>query len=151
MTTTTNARATRKPAIVLGMRDHESLTLLADRNLDRSPAVCERLYEELDRARIVTEDKLRPDIVRMGTTLRYVSAGAEARTVTLVYPKEADIAAGRISILTPIGVALIGLSEGQSIDWIAPDGNRHKLTLERVLAHAGKPVAAVAEGAGTAP
>lgn len=148
MTATTN-RATRKPAIVLCARDHESLSLLADRNVDRSPAVCERLYEELDRARIVPQDKLRADIVRMGTTLSYVSEGAASRTVTLVYPKEADIAAGRISILTPIGVALIGLSEGQSIDWIAPDGSRHRLTLERVLAHGGQPVSPVAEGAET--
>ena len=44
--------------------------------------------------------------------------------MTLVYPPEADIDAGRISVPTPIGTALLGLAEGQSIDWTARDGRR---------------------------
>ena len=72
----------------------------------------------------------------MGSTLRFTSDGGEDRRVTLVFPGEADIAEGKISILTPIGVALIGLSAGQSIDWTARDGRTHRLTVETVEAPA---------------
>jgi regulator of nucleoside diphosphate kinase len=67
----------------------------------------------------------------MGSTLTFDAEG-RTRRVTLVYPTEADIAAGRISVLTPIGTALIGLSQGQSVDWTARDGRRHRLTVVSV-------------------
>jgi regulator of nucleoside diphosphate kinase len=51
-----------------------------------------------------------------------------------VLPPEADISAGRISVLTPIGAALIGLSPGQSIDWETRDGRVGRLTVESVEA-----------------
>ncbi len=52
--------------------------------------------------------------------------------MTLVFPGEADIAKGKISVLTPIGAALIGLSASQSIDWTSRDGRIHRLTVESV-------------------
>jgi regulator of nucleoside diphosphate kinase len=52
--------------------------------------------------------------------------------VTLVYPAEADIAEGRISVLTPVGTALIGLRAGQSITWRTRDGRKQVLTVLRV-------------------
>jgi regulator of nucleoside diphosphate kinase len=67
----------------------------------------------------------------MGSIVEF-SSDAGQRRVTLVYPVEADIAEGRISILTPIGAALIGLSQGQSIAWTARDGRRHRLTVLEV-------------------
>ena len=69
--------------------------------------------------------------MQMGSTLTYEADG-QRRRVTLVYPQEADIAAGRISVLTPIGTALIGLAEGQSIDWTSRDGRRQWLTVVAV-------------------
>ena len=74
----------------------------------------------------------RPEIVRMGSTLRFTTDAGEDRTVTLVFPAEADIAEGRISVLTPIGIALVGLAAGQSMDWTARDGRVHRLTVESV-------------------
>ena len=56
----------------------------------------------------------------------------QARRVTLVYTVEADTDLGRVSVLTPVGAALIGLAAGQSIDWTARDGRMHRLTLEGV-------------------
>jgi regulator of nucleoside diphosphate kinase len=53
----------------------------------------------------------------------------QVRTITLVYPKDADMNAGRISVLTPVGAALIGLSAGQSIEWQTPTGGRRSLTV----------------------
>lgn len=94
--------------------------------------MAEQLLAELDRARVVADGKLAPDVVRMGSTLRFTTDGGQDRTVTLVFPADADIATGRVSVLTPIGAALIGLSTGQSIDWTARDGRTHRLTIERV-------------------
>ena len=122
----------RKPSIALTRSDHDALARLADSISGKNPAVAEQLFAELDRARVVADSHLRPDVVRMGSTLRFTTDAGEDRTVTLVFPGEADIAAGKVSVLTPIGAALIGLSAGQSIDWTARDGRVHLLTVESV-------------------
>jgi regulator of nucleoside diphosphate kinase len=127
----------RKPAITISRSDHETLARLADAIADRNSAVSEELTAELDRARVVSDTHLREDVVRMGSTLRYVTDSGEDRTVALVFPAEADISAGKVSILTPIGAALIGLSPGQTIDWEARDGRIHRLRVESVEPHGG--------------
>ncbi|MGQ3672774.1 nucleoside diphosphate kinase regulator [Xanthobacter sp. TB0136] len=116
----------RLPTIVLNEEDHERLTGLATAFLSRNPDVAEELLTELERAKVVPAKRLPATAVRMGSTITYKANGAE-RTVSLVYPGDADIAAGRISIMTPIGAALIGLSEGQSITWTARDGRPNEL------------------------
>lgn len=55
--------------------------------------------------------------------------------MTLVFPQDADISAGKISVLTPIGTALLGLSAGQTMDWTARDDKQHKLTVLAVTKH----------------
>ena len=124
----------RKPAIIMTRSDHERLSRLAESSIARNPAVAEELLAEIDRARVVDDARIAPDVVRMGSTLRFTSDAGEDRRVTLVFPAEADIAEGKISILTPIGAALIGLSAGQSIDWTARDGRVRRLTVEAVEA-----------------
>ncbi len=127
----------RKPAITVTRTDSERLWRLAESFAGRNPAVAEELLSELDRAKVVEDGRLAADVVRMGSSLRFTSDLGENRDVTLVFPGEADIAEGKVSILTPIGVALIGLSEGQSIDWTARDGRTHRLTVESVRPPAG--------------
>jgi regulator of nucleoside diphosphate kinase len=122
----------RKPAITLARSDHERLTRLAESFVSRNASLADQLLDELERARIVDDNKLRADVVRMGSTLRFTTDAGEDRTVTLVFPDEADIAEGRVSILTPVGIALVGLSSGQSIDWTARDGRNRRLTVESV-------------------
>jgi len=134
----------RKPAITLSRTDHERLSRLAESVSNRNAAIADELLAELDRARVVTESALAAGVVRMGSTLRFTTDAGEDRTVTLVYPGEADIAAGKISVLTPIGAALIGLSAKQSIDWTALDGRVHRLTVESVE-QAGLPATAESE------
>ncbi len=119
-----------KPSVTLTQSDYDSLTGMARTTRGE---VAEQLFEELERARVVPDHKLRPGIVRMGSTLRFATDSGESREVTLVYPGEADIAAGKVSVLTPIGAALIGLASGQSIDWVTRDGSRRRLTIESVL------------------
>ncbi|HRY23194.1 MAG: nucleoside diphosphate kinase regulator [Geminicoccaceae bacterium] len=138
------AKKHAKPVITLTQSDHDSLTGMARTTRGE---VAEQLFEELERARVVPDHKLRPGIVRMGSTLRFSTDSGESREVTLVYPGEADIAAGKVSVLTPIGAALIGLAAGQSIDWVTRDGRRRRLTVENVVdarpAPAEAPAAAV--------
>lgn len=122
----------RKPKIIVGEIDHERLTGLATTALERVPEVAEELLAEMDRAKVVAPAKLPADVVRMGSFVTFDSDSAQHRRVQLVYPGEADIEQGRISVLTPIGAALIGLAAGQSIAWTARDGKKHVLTVTAV-------------------
>lgn len=129
---TKQPRRERLPALILNRADHDRLTSLATAALDTIPDVAEELLSELDRARLVSPERAPANSVQMGTTVTYRSAGT-TRTVRLVYPEDADIADGKVSIMTPIGAALIGLSENQSISWTARDGRRHQLEIIAVV------------------
>ena len=118
----------RLPEIVVGGTDHARLTSLANAALDTVPDTAEELLSELDRAQVVADEAVPGDVVRMGSVVEFESEGDRKR-VTLVFPSEADIATGKVSVLTPIGAALIGLSKGQSIAWTARDGVSHALTV----------------------
>lgn len=122
----------RKPSIKIGQSEYDKLTVLADNLSTHDPDIAEDLFGELERARIVSDDKVGKNVIRIGSTSRYVTDTREDRTVTLVYPAEADIAAGKVSILTPIGTALLGLSPGQTIEWEGRDGRARRLTIEEV-------------------
>ncbi|MGF1591892.1 MAG: nucleoside diphosphate kinase regulator [Kiloniellaceae bacterium] len=119
------------PDIVVGEREHETLSELAAAAVHRMPEVAESLLFELDRATVVGIDDVPPGIVRLGSRVTYLAEAVE-RQITLVMPGEADISAGRISILTPVGAALIGLSAGQTIAWTARDGRLHHLRVVAV-------------------
>lgn len=127
MPTRTNPRVT----ISAGSLDH--LEGLADGALSRQPDLADRLLDELGRAKIVPDAKLPDNVVAMNrpVTYRDESTGRD-KTVTLVYPEDADIACGRISILTPIGIALLGLAEGASFPWETRDGAKRVLTVVSV-------------------
>ncbi|MBN9020969.1 MAG: nucleoside diphosphate kinase regulator [Rhizobiales bacterium] len=124
-----NSRTLAAPAIMMSDLDQECLTALATAALERVPEVAEELLTEIARATVVEPGKLPAAIVRMGSTVEFSSDGGARRRVTLVYPGEADIAEGRISILTPVGAALIGLSEGQTIVSSRRDGREQHLTV----------------------
>lgn len=128
----TTTRARRKPAIIVARSDHDKLSRLAESRATNVSEAADELLAELDRARVVEDGRVAGNVVRMGSTIRYATESKDARTVTLVFPGEADIASGKISVLTPIGAALIGLSVGQSIAWTARDGREHQLTVESV-------------------
>ena len=120
------------PPIAIAQDDHAKLTDLALSIEDRLPAVAEALLAELDRAEIAPGDRLAAGVVRVGSTLVYRTDADGPRRVRLVWPGEADIAAGRISVLTPVGAALIGLAAGQSIAWTTRDGRVGNLVVEEV-------------------
>lgn len=111
----------------------ERLAQLAEAAAETSPATAEFLAGEVERATVVPDVAPLAGIVGMESevTFRDDATGLLKR-VTLVYPKAANIEAGRISVLTPIGAALIGLSAGQAISFATPSGERRSLTVMEV-------------------
>lgn len=126
-------QAKRKPNIRISETDHSRLTALASTSMTENPEISEELLDELDRAKVVTDSSIAAEVVQMGSTVTYRASTNDTKTVKLVFPGEADISEGKISILTPIGTALIGLSIGQSISWTARNGRRHELTIQDVI------------------
>lgn len=118
-----------QPRIVISEDDHRTLIALALAGSGHSSDAAEDLLYEIERARVVPAPKLASSVVRMGSTLTYRPDNGAERTVQLVYPADADISQGKVSVLTPVGTALIGLDVGQSITWEARDGHKHVLTV----------------------
>lgn len=94
----------------------------------------ENLEIEIERAKIIEEQEIPTDLVRMNSTVRFMTLQDErVNTLTLVFPEEANFAEGKISILAPLGSALIGLRVGQEINWMFPDGKTKTIKILEVL------------------
>jgi regulator of nucleoside diphosphate kinase len=125
-----NYRLSELPPITITKNDERRLSALANLNELRFPRVAHFLARELDRANVVPDEAPLPDVVRMGSRITYRDdKTGRTREITLVYPEEADIAVDRISVLAPIGVALIGLSVGQSMEFQTPIRETRSLTV----------------------
>ena len=125
---------TSLPRLLLSSDDHDRLTGLA-----RAMATSHKrgdaqlLIDELYRADIVPPYWMPDGIVRMNSHVEFRDdRTGRIRRVRLVYPQEADTNHGRISVLSPVGTALLGLAEGQSIGWSSDDRRRPRLTVLRV-------------------
>jgi len=129
----TAINTSRLPRLVIGAQDHGRLMTMANGMTGPMAQVAEQLMTELERGRIVAQHKLPENVVRMGSKVSFTTTDGFNRTFQLVYPGEADISAGKVSVLTPIGAALIGLSAGQSIPWTARDGRLLSLTVAEVV------------------
>jgi regulator of nucleoside diphosphate kinase len=94
----------------------------------------EYLVRELMRATIVDEDSIPAEVVTMGSRVEYREEGRNSsQVVTLSYPGEREFIDDAISVLTPVGVALLGLTAGQSICYAGPDGRPVTITVIRVV------------------
>ena len=122
------------PPITISTIDYDRLSWIATAGVNgQHYTVAEMLADELDRAMIASPGAIRPDIVTMHSEVEYQDeVTGDVRRTTVVYPGEEDADAGRISVLTPVGAALIGLSEGQSMEWQGPTGGRRKVKVRRV-------------------
>lgn len=128
-----------KPAITLSRVDLERLEALLERMPAAEAANCAALVTELDRAEVVEPKDMPSQIVTMNSTVTFADeSNAEKLTLTLVYPAGAG-APGTVSIMAPVGSALLGLKRGQKIDWPTPDGRQRRL---RVLDVSYQPEAA---------
>jgi regulator of nucleoside diphosphate kinase len=118
-----------RPAITLGDAEHRRLLILAMNGLGHTADDSDYLHYELDRASLLPDLALPADVVRVGSTVTYRSDDGLVRTVTVVYPAQLDVPAGRISVLSPVGAALIGLRPGQAITRMGWDGDFCRFTV----------------------
>jgi regulator of nucleoside diphosphate kinase len=126
------AGAARPPLHVLAT-ESDMVASLALQAEHRQPVVAAMLLEEIERAELHERQTLPDTAVTIGSEIVFVDERThQLRTVELVLPALANIAKGRISILTPMGAALYGLSAGASIDWPDLDGHERRIRIVRV-------------------
>ena len=115
----------RLPPIAISKEDKVRLRNLAYSAIDRVPEVADELLQEVERAKTSSH----ANTVRMGSTVEFETDTGMHHTIRLVFPAEADISAKRISVLTPIGTALLGLSAGQRMQFTDREGRERQLTI----------------------
>lgn len=128
-----HASGEMRPPIHLLAAESDMVANLALQVEHRNPVVAAMLLEEIERAQLHEAETLPDEAVTLGSEVDFIDEkAAQLRTVELVLPAAANIALGRISILTPMGAALYGLMAGQSIDWPDLDGHSRKIRIMRV-------------------
>lgn len=123
----------RRPPIILGRTDADRLSALATKLENSNPELANMLLGEIERADVRDDEQVPPTTVSMNSIVEFLDeAHGATRSVQVVYPNQADIAANRISVLTPVGAGLIGLSLGQSIAWPDREGRERLLRILKV-------------------
>lgn len=120
----------KKKQIIVSQHDYEILKTLC-----YHAAGSEKLKEELERA-VIKKGKVPDDVVQVNSTLQFRDERSGAvRSVQLVLPAASNIQLGKLSILSPIGTALLGYSAGDVIDWVVPAGKTklHVLNVEQAV------------------
>ena len=124
------ARNRVKPHITLSADDYERLSALAHAARNRMPDLAAELAEEIGRAQVLAKDQHPRHNVCMNSEVEFRDdTTGRVQKVTLVYPEEADISQRRVSVLTPVGTALIGLPSGGYITWETPAGEARQLSV----------------------
>ena len=122
-----------KPPIIVSRTDLDRIEALLDRLPAAEAANLDALRAELDRAEVVEPAAMPGNTVTMNSTVTFEDeSGGEKLTLTLVYPA-ATGGPGTVSILAPVGSALLGLACGQQIDWPTPDGRTRRLQVLEIV------------------
>ena len=130
---------TGNEAIIVCAEDVQKLRGLLASSGGRDEEVAEQLESELDRATVLPRAGVPSDVVIMGSTVEFEDANThQRRLIELVYPAQADPSKGRISVMAPVGTALLGLRVGQSLDWPVPKG-QVRVRILRVVHSAQEP------------
>lgn len=99
----------------------------------RDSEYLERLQVEIDRAEVVAPQDIPVDVITMNSTVCLVDLDTgEEETYTLVFPEDADLKLGKISVLAPIGTAMLGYEVGDVFEWEVPAGKRN-LKVKKIL------------------
>ena len=121
------------PPITVSSRDLARLEVLLESPALRHLPAAVALGKELERATILAPEQMPADVVTMNSTIECVDElSGETHRITLAYPNEADVANHRVSVLAPVGSALLGLSVGNVIDWQAPGGRELRVRVTAV-------------------
>ncbi len=125
---------TKRPGIIISSLDADRLDALLETLQDDAFPGKRELEDELARAEIVEPKDVPATVVSMNSTVRFqvLSSGKEFN-LTLVYPKDMDSSGKKISILAPVGSALLGLSQGDEIEWPKPGGGSLNVRIEEIL------------------
>ncbi len=125
---------TKQPPIVVSEQDLERLEKLVA-SLSSTPVPgLEELEDELSRADVVPSSAIPPNVVTMNSTVRFREVDSDREfQLTLVYPRDQGVDGSTISILAPVGSALLGLSEGETIEWPKPGGGSLHVRIEEVI------------------
>lgn len=125
---------TQRPKIVISSRDLDRLEkLLEDAPANAFPGMAE-LEAELVRAQVIEPNEVPGNIVTMNSTVRFsIDDSAEVLTRTLVYPKALDESGRKISVMAPVGSALLGMPEGGEIEWPRPGGGSMQIKVHEVV------------------
>jgi regulator of nucleoside diphosphate kinase len=129
-------RSKKTATIYITEVDYNRLSGLIDRTRERNSIDREylnKLEAELDRAEVVEAKDIPGDVITMRSKVRLKDlVSGESNTYSLVFPTEADFAEGKISVLAPIGTAILGYKQGDTIEWSVPSGLR-RLKVEEIL------------------
>jgi len=123
-----------RPPITVSSLDMERLEHLLDSLPSAQSPMRDTLLDELARATLVEPADMPADVVTMNSRVRFVlDDAAQEFDMSLAYPKDVNGEADKLSILTPVGNALLGLKVGDSIDWARPDGGRFEVTVREIV------------------
>ena len=121
------------PSITVSSHDLARLEALLDSPAASALPAAAALSDELTRATVLAPGEMPAGIVKMHSRVECEDATTgDKHVLTLVYPREANVDEHKVSVLAPVGTALLGLSIGQSIDWDAPGGRKLKLRVTAV-------------------
>lgn len=122
-----------RPEITISSLDSDRLYDLIETLPQGNIAGVNELEEELGRANIVPPKEVPPTIVTMNSTVKFfVESTQKEFELTLVYPKDMDTSGKTISILAPVGSALLGLAIGDEIEWPKPGGGMQKVKITAI-------------------
>ncbi|KAA1195613.1 nucleoside diphosphate kinase regulator [Photorhabdus heterorhabditis] len=123
-----------KPAIIINELDAERLDSLLEQPAFADTSIADALNEELDRAEIVPPAEIPSDVVTMNSRIRFLDlTSSEERVRTLVYPASLQDSSDQLSVMAPLGAALLGLRIGDEISWKLPNGEETRVKVLELL------------------
>ncbi|MBI6549192.1 nucleoside diphosphate kinase regulator [Xenorhabdus lircayensis] len=123
-----------KPKIIINELDAERLDSLLEQPAFANTSIAEALNEELDRAEIVPPVDIPADVVTMNSEIRFIDLGSkEERVRTLVYPASLQDSTKHLSVMAPLGAALLGLRVNDEITWELPNGEKTRIKVLEII------------------
>ena len=123
-----------RPPIIINRLDAERLQRLIDEADDKALAVARSLEEELARGEVVDPEQIPEDVVSMCSQVQFTDLDRDRQIIrTLVYPHALAATEDGISVMAPVGAALLGLRIGDTIDWPLPGGREVQLRIDAIL------------------
>ncbi|MDX7990610.1 nucleoside diphosphate kinase regulator [Xenorhabdus littoralis] len=124
----------KKPKIIISELDAERLDSLLEQPVFANTSIADALNEELDRAEIVPPVDIPADVVTMNSEIRFIDLGSnEERIRTLVYPASLKDSTKQLSVMAPLGAALLGLRVKDEIIWELPNGEKTRIKVLEII------------------